>query len=136
MIKTYEELARLETFEERYNYLKLGGEVGRATFGFERYLNSALYRSREWKRVRNEVLLRDDGCDLGIEDRRIFIGPIVHHLNPLSIEAIEEGDKSIFDLNNLITTTHNTHNAIHYGSEGMLSRLPKERTRGDTVPWR
>ena len=133
--KSYRELRRLQTFDERFHYLKLGGYVGRSTFGYERYLNQILYQSSEWRRVRDEILIRDDGCDLGILGLEIFSRPIVHHINPITIEDIEEGHPCVFDFNNLITTSHDTHNAIHYCNESLLHRLPKERTKGDTTPW-
>lgn len=135
MIKTYKELCLLKSFEERYHYLKIGGTVGRATFGFERYLNQTLYRSSEWKIIRRDVLIRDNGCDLGISDREIFFRPLVHHINPITIEDVEKSRDCVFDLNNLITTTLNTHNAIHYANDSMLDRLPKIRTKGDMCPW-
>jgi hypothetical protein len=135
MIKTYQELSRLPTFEERFKYLKIGGPIGRATFGFERYLSSALYQSREWRSIRDQVLVRDGGCDLGIQDRAIFVKVTIHHINPITIEDIEGGRDCVFDLNNLITTSNETHNAIHYGSESQLAKLPKERRKGDMCPW-
>jgi hypothetical protein len=135
MIKSYLELRLLLTFEERFQYLKIGGPVGRATFGFERYLNQSLYQSREWRYIRDQVLVRDAGCDLGVPDREIFIRPTVHHINPITIEDVELGNDCVFDLNNLITTSHETHNAIHYGNKSMLTGLPKERRKGDMCPW-
>ena len=135
MIKTYRELSRLPTFEERYEYLRIGGIVGRETFGFDRYLNQVLYQSPEWKRVRNDVIIRDDGCDLGILDREIFGRITVHHINPITLEDIERRARCVFDLNNLISTSHNTHNAIHYGDASLLPQLPKERRKGDTSLW-
>ena len=135
MAKSYEALIRLPTFFERFEYLKLGSFVGQETFGFDRYLNQVLYRSMEWRHVRRQVLLRDNGCDLGIQDRQIFSSPLVHHINPIALEDIDLRNPCIFDLNNLITTSHNTHNAIHYGDATLLSALPKERTKGDTTPW-
>lgn len=136
MFKSYRELRRLITFEERFEYLKLCGIVGRSTFGFERYLNQVLYRSRDWKLSRNEVIIRDDGCDLGIKDREIFGQLLIHHINPITIDDIERGADCVFDPDNLITTVLNTHNAIHYGDKSLLISLPKERTRNDTCPWR
>jgi hypothetical protein len=133
--KTYRELCLIYTFEERFRYLKIGGSIGRATFGFERYLNQALYQSREWQDVREKVLLRDDGCDLGIVGREIFARATVHHINPITIEDIELSNDCVFDLNNLITASHETHNAIHYGGESKFSHLPKERRKGDMCPW-
>ena len=136
MLKTYSDLRRLQTFEERFAYLKLGGVVGQTTFGFERYLNQVLYRSQEWKLVRRDVIVRDDGCDLGIPDREIFGRLLIHHINPISIDDIEDSNPCVFDLNNLICTTHNTHNAIHYGDASLLATLPKERRKGDTCLWK
>jgi len=135
-IKTYKELSRLPTFEERFNYLKLGGSVGRATFGFDRYLNQSLYQSREWKKIRNDVIVRDGGCDLGIPSREIFIRTLIHHINPITVEDIEDANDCVFDINNLICTSYDTHNAIHFGDESLLIRLPKERRKGDTTLWR
>jgi len=135
MFKSYKELRRFKTFDERFNYLKLRGTVGESTFGFERYLNQNFYRSTEWKRVRREVIVRDNGCDLGIPNMEIQGRIIVHHINPISIEDIESGSDSIFDMNNLICTSHQTSNAIHYGDESLLPRLPIERRQGDTQLW-
>jgi hypothetical protein len=135
MIRTYSELIRLRTFEERFEYLKLGGVVGRETFGFERYVNQTFYRSREWKHVRREVIIRDNGCDLAFDGLSIFGKVIVHHINPITIEDIEEGRDCIFDMQNLICTSHNTSNAIHYGDASLLSKTHVERTRGDTRLW-
>ena len=135
MTKTYRELTRLRTFEERYEYLKIGGAVGRETFGFDRYLNQSFYRSREWRHCRNDIIVRDDGCDLGIEDRQIFGRIIVHHINPITLEDIEYARDCVFDHNNLICTSHNTSNAIHFGDASLLPTLPKERRKGDTSLW-
>ncbi len=135
MIRRYSELCRLQTFEERFDYLKLQGVVGESTFGFDRYLNQLLYRSSEWKKVRNAVIVRDDGCDMGLADypaNRI----IVHHMNPLSVEDLENRSKLIFDPEFLICVSFNTHNAIHFGDETLLPKLPVERKPGDTCPWR
>jgi hypothetical protein len=136
LIKSYRELIRFPTFEERFEYLKLGGIVGRSIFGFDRYLNQRLYHSREWKLIRREVILRDNACDLAIPDRPIHGRIIVHHINPLTIEEIERGSDSIFNLNNLVCVSHNTSNAIHYGDASLLPRLPIERRKGDTCLWR
>lgn len=134
-IKTYREVIRISTFEDRFEYLKLGGGVGIMTFGFERYLNQTLYRSRQWKKTRSDVIVRDNGCDLAIPDREIYERLIVHHLNPITIEDIENGNPCVFDLNNLICNSLNTHNALHYGDASLLPKLLPERTRGDTCPW-
>lgn len=134
-IKTYRELSRLHTFLERYSYLKLKGVVGDNTFGHARYLNQALYTSRRWKRIRDDVIIRDDGCDLGIIGHEIHDKIIVHHINPITIEDLELDRDCVFDPDNLVCTTLNTHNAIHYGDESLLPRLPVERRRNDTSPW-
>jgi hypothetical protein len=134
-IKTYQELSRYETFEERYSYLKLGGIVGKATFGFDRWLNQLFYRSAEWKNVRNLVIVRDNGCDLGIEGYEIASGLIVHHMNPVSFDDLKNGEGWIVDPDFLITTSLQTHNSIHYGDEMLLPRGPIVRKRGDTKLW-
>lgn len=134
-IRRYSELCRLRTFEERFDYLKLQGVVGESTFGFDRYLNQLLYRSSEWKKVRNAVIVRDDGCDMGLADypaNRI----IVHHMNPLSVEDLANRSELIFDPEFLICVSFNTHNAIHFGDETLLPKLPVKRKPGDTCPWR
>ena len=135
MYKSYRELCRLRTFEERYEYLKLGGAVGRETFGFERYLNQLFYNSREWKFCRRDIIIRDNGCDLAIPDREIVGRIIVHHINALTIEDIELARDCLFDPSNLISTSHNTSQAIHYGDASLLVRLPQERRKGDTLLW-
>lgn len=136
MTRCYSDLSRLETFEERYRYLALRGQVGAATFGFDRWMNQQFYASREWRQVRQHVIARDNGCDLGIEGYDIFERPYIHHLNPLSTESFVEGDLwTLLDPENLITCTHQTHNAIHYGDERQLPRLFVERTPGDTKLW-
>lgn len=136
MSRSYDELVRLETFEERFRYLALSGSVGHATFGHERWMNQQFYTSRQWKQVRQHVIARDLGCDLGCEGYDIFDRIYIHHLNPMTPDAIEHGDPSILDPNNLITTTHRTHNAIHYGDERQLPRQTYvERTPGDTKLW-
>lgn len=134
-IKTYSELRRLGTFEERFGYLSLDGFVGKATFGFDRWLNQHFYRSREWRQTRSGVILRDNGCDLGIEGYEIYEGLIVHHMNPVSKRSFENGGEHILDPEYLITVSHNTHNAIHYGDESQLPRGPIERKPGDTKLW-
>ena len=135
-IKTYSQLILLPTFEERYRYLRLQGKVGEATFGFDRYLNQVLYRSQRWKSIRDHVIIRDNGCDLGIEGREIY-GPIlVHHMNPLTVYDIEHETDYLLDPEFLISTILTTHNAIHYGDESLLLLDPIERSRNDTCPWR
>lgn len=136
MIRTYSELSKLSTFEERFQYLKLGGSVGESTFGFDRYLNQIFYKSKLWKSIRDEVIFRDCGCDLGVNGREIFGSVIIHHMNPITIKDIEADSKFLTDPEYLITTTHNTHNAIHYSDEKLLMTGPIERTKNDTCPWR
>lgn len=134
-IKSYKELISLETFEERFEYLKIGGSIGKFTFGIERYVNQALYSSSEWRQLRSKIIVRDDGCDLAVADRAIFDRVLIHHINPINLDDIEKGNDLVFDLNNLICTSHSTHNAIHYGNSSLLTLLPKERTKGDMCPW-
>lgn len=135
-IKCYSELIALPTFEERYRYLRLYGSVGKDTFGFDRIFNQMFYSSAEWKSVRDKVIFRDMGCDLGIEGRDIY-GPIViHHMNPISLKDIEEYSDFLINPEYLITTCHITHNAIHYGDEQLLVKDPIQRTRYDTCPWK
>lgn len=134
-IRTYRELRRIETFEDRFRYLALRGQVGQSTFGYDRYLNQALYQSREWRRLRRDVIARDNGCDLGIEGYEINSRLMIHHMNPITIDEIVNGDDSVFDPEFLITTTHQTHNAIHYGDERQLPRPFVERRPGDTKLW-
>jgi hypothetical protein len=136
IIRSYRDLRRLQTFDERFEYLKLGGVVGRETFGFERYLNQMFYRSPEWKRTRQGIIIRDNGCDLGIPGREIFDRVIIHHMNPITIEDIELSRDCIFDPDNLICTSHDTSNAIHYGDRSLLMKLPQERRKGDTQLWK
>lgn len=135
-IKTYSELITLPTFEERYRYLRLGGRVGEETFGFDRYLNQVFYTSNEWRDIRDHVIIRDGGCDLGIEDREIFGKILVHHMNPIRQEDILRRSKFLLDPEYLICTVKNTHDAIHYGDESLLILPPVERTQFDTCPWR
>jgi hypothetical protein len=135
MTRTYSELSRIESFEERYRYLALRGRVGESTFGFDRWVNQSFYKSREWRQVRDQIIVRDNGCDLGVEGYEIHHGLYIHHLNPITLRQIEEGDPCILDPENLITVTHNTHNAIHYGDERMLPRPLVERRPGDTKLW-
>lgn len=137
MFKSYTELSRLQTFEERFEYLRLYGRVGKDTFGFDRIFNQMFYRSNEWKQVRNYVITRDNGCDLGVEGYEIYGQRIIiHHINPITLEDIENHSDILLDPENLITTIHSTHNAIHYGDENLIVREPIERTRNDTCPWK
>lgn len=135
-IKTYSELITLPTFEERYDYLRLNGAIGEDTFGFDRYLNQVFYRSSKWKRIRDQVIVRDNGCDLGIEDRAIYGKIIIHHMNPITVQDIERESAFLLNPEYLICTTLNTHNAIHYGDKSLLTLAPIERTKNDTCPWR
>lgn len=137
MIRTYSELITLPTFEERFEYLKLGGRVGYETFGYDRYLNQILYNSYEWKYdTRRKIILRDNGCDLACEGFEIFGKILVHHINPITVEDVLNRNPIVFDPENLISTTHNTHNAIHYGDVDLLTIGPIERTKNDTCPWK
>lgn len=129
-------MSKLETFEERYQYLCLDGVVGEDTFGFDRYLNQTFYRSQRWKRVRDQVIVRDNGCDLGIEGHEIYGKVLIHHMNPITIRDIENESDFLLNPEYLICVTHNTHNAIHYGDEGLLMKGPIERTKNDMCPWR
>jgi len=136
IIRSYSELMRLKTFEDRYDYLKLNGFIGEETFGFDRILNQIFYRSPEWKSIRDKIIIRDDGCDLGIAGREIHERIIIHHMNPISADDILARSDFILNPDFLITTTHNTHTTIHYGSKETLFLLPIERTPNDTCPWR
>lgn len=136
IIRSYRELRRLKTFEERYFYLQLKGVVGETTFGFDRYLNQILYTSDRWQKTRDGVIIRDNGCDLGIDGYEIQGRILVHHMNPITIEDVEEERDIVFDPEFLICTTLRTHNAIHFGDASLLPRLPIERRRNDTCPWK
>lgn len=135
-IKTYSELSLLPTFRERYQYLRLSGQVGEDTFGFDRYLNQVFYRSKEWKRVRDFVILRDNGCDLGVPGFEIHEKIIIHHMNPITVQDIRHANEDLLDPEFLICVRHNTHNAIHYGDESLLITEPIVRMPNDTCPWR
>lgn len=136
IIRTYSELIKLKTFEERYEYLKLDGRVGEETFGFDRYLNQVFYKSPEWRSIRNEVIVRDNGCDLGIDGREIHTKILVHHMNPIRKEDILNRSDFLLNPEYLITTFKQTHDAIHYGDEELLIKDYTERTKFDTCPWR
>ena len=136
MIRTYSELIQLPTFEERFEYLRLDGSVGQATFGYDRYLNQILYNSPEWKRFRRDIIIRDNGCDLACGGYEIRGRIIIHHINTISIEDIVNRNPMVFDPENVITTTHNTHNAIHYGDKELLVTVPIERSANDTCLWK
>lgn len=135
MIRTYTELSRLESFEERFEYLRLSGAVGVPTFGFDRHLNQRFYTSNEWRKVRNIVTIRDNGCDLGIPGRDVQRGLLVHHMNPIAPEDLEDFNPDILDPEYLISVSHTTHNAIHFGSDRILVAVPPERRPGDTKLW-
>lgn len=136
-IRTYEELSKLKTFEERYEYLKLDGSVGEETFGYDRYLNQQFYKyDPDWKKIRDEVIFRDNGCDLGIEGREINGLILVHHMNPITKDDILNRSEYLLNPNYLITTIKSTHDAIHYGSSDLLMKDPVVRSKNDTCPWR
>lgn len=134
--RSYKELLQLETFEERYEYLKLNGVVAEDTFGSKRYLNQMLYTSPEWRSIRDTIIVRDSGCDLGIIDRPIHDKIYIHHINPITIDDILDGNPIVFDPNNLICVSHITHEAIHYGDSNLLPKDYVERTPNDTCLWR
>lgn len=136
IIRTYSELSKLKTFKERFEYLKLDGKVGIDTFGHDRYLNQILYQLPEWKNARDKVIIRDNGCDLGVEGYDIYGRVIVHHMNPITIDDVLNRESHIFNPEYLISTTHNTHNAIHYSDENALPKDPVIRTKNDTCPWK
>lgn len=135
-IRTYSELSQFRTFEERYEYCRLDGIVGIETFGFDRYLNQVFYKSKEWKAVRDFVIVRDNGCDLGTEGYEIHGRILIHHLNPISQEDVLRRSKFLLDPEYLICVSHNTHNAIHYGDEELLITAPIVRRENDTCPWK
>lgn len=135
-IRTYSELISLSTYEERYNYLKLSGEVGKDTFGFDRYLNQIFYKSPEWRSIRDHVILRDSGCDLAIPDREIYGRILIHHMNPITKEDILDRTDLLLNPEYLICTSKLTHTAIHYGDESLLIKDPVVRRPNDTCPWK
>lgn len=134
-MRTYSDLARCLTFEQRFNYLKLNGAVAHSTFGGHRYLNQAFYQSDEWRRIRRQVILRDEGCDLAIPDRPIYGKILVHHINPVTPDDILNRAPALFDLDNLITVSFETHNALHYGDYSLVSNNLTIRRPNDTAPW-
>lgn len=136
MIRTYTELSEIEGFMPRYEYLRLNGVVGHSTFGFDRYLNQNFYRSREWRDVRNYVILRDNGCDLGVPGYELQAEILIHHINPMESVDLVHGRDWILDPEYLITTCTRTHNAIHYGPSGLPRQEPVQRRKDDTIPWR
>ena len=135
-IKTYSEAMSIPTYLERFRYLQIGGKIGDETFGYDRYLNQTLYRTAEWKRFRREIIVRDNGCDLACEGYEIVGNVLVHHINPITVKDIVRRDPKIFDPDNVICVSLNTHNAIHYGDESLLMLGPIERTKNDTCPWK
>lgn len=134
--RTYSELITLPTFEERYRYLQLKGSVGEETFGFDRYINQKFYNSQEWKNTRDYIIVRDQGCDLGIEGYEIHGRIYIHHMNPVLLKDMMYRTEYLTNPEYLITTTHSTHNAIHYGDENLLIKTPIARSKNDTCPWR
>jgi hypothetical protein len=135
MIRTYRELRRLNTMEERFDYLSLRGQVGESTFGFDRWINQDFYTSKEWRDLRHEVIVRDEGCDLGIPGFEIHSRLAIHHMNPMRVEDIVDGNDDILNPEFLIVVSHRTHNAIHYGDASLLPKPPIERRPGDTRLW-
>lgn len=146
-IRTYSELITIPSFEERFRYLQLGGQVGIETFGHDRYLNQILYNSQDWRRFRDRIIIRDNACDLAHEEHEIPSwrdengrrhGPkiLIHHINPITVADVERRNPIIFNPENVITTILSTHNAIHYGDESLLPKAPIERSQNDTCPWR
>lgn len=135
-IRTYSELIAIPTFEERFKYLQLNGNIGDETFGYDRMFNQRFYSSLEWKRLRDEIIFRDNGCDLGILDRRIMGKVLIHHMNPIMLEDIQKSSEFLLNPEYLICTSFETHNAIHYGDENLLFKAPIERKQYDTCPWR
>lgn len=136
MIRTYTELIKLKTYEERFRYLALHGAIADETFGFDRYLNQRFYQSREWKQLRDKIIIRDNGCDLGMEGYEIHGKVYIHHMNPLLPKDIIDQTDFLLNPEYLICVTHNTHNAIHYGDESLLPLPLKQRELNDTCPWR
>lgn len=136
MNRCYSDLIKLKTFEERYEYLKFSAKIGEATFGYERYLNQMFYGSPEWKAFRRDVIIRDNGMDLGLEGYDITDRIEVHHINPITPEMIERNDPMLMDMENVICTSSRTHKAIHYGDKSLLPKDPIERKPNDTCPWR
>lgn len=134
-VRTYSELIELETFEERFEYLSLRGEVGHETFGFNRWVNQRFYTSRQWRALRRDAIVRDQSCDLGVAGYDIHVNLVVHHMNPLTEDDITHGTPHALDLEFLICTTHDTHNAIHYGDASLLAKAYEPRRPGDTKLW-
>lgn len=135
MIRTYSELVTFKTYKDRFNYLRVPNSIGKETFGFDRYLNQRFYGSSAWKSVRDKVIIRDEGCDLGLEGYEIGQRIYIHHMNPMTLEDFESGSSSMLDPENLICVSLDTHNAIHFGAEGTMPNTFIERAPGDTTPW-
>lgn len=135
-IRTYSELCLLNTFQERFEYLRLDGQVGQKTFGFERYLNQQFYHSSEWRSIRDRIIVRDLGCDLGVDGYTIYGKVYIHHMNPIQSSDVTQTSDYLINPEFLICTTHNTHNAIHYGDVSLLVSEPIERKPNDTCPWK
>jgi len=133
--RSFKELQKIKSFYDRYEYLRIKSIVGERTFGFDRQVNQILYSSKRWKRIRDQVIIRDDGCDLGCPGFEIQGRILIHHMNPITLEEVEDDDPAIYDLNFLICTSNNTHLAIHYGDRSLLPSIPIIRTPGDTTPW-
>lgn len=136
IIRRYSELIRIPTFEERYEYLRLGGRVGKETFGFDRYINQMFYKDPEWLAIRDDIIIRDNGCDLGIRGHEIYFRIMIHHMNPINKNDILNRTEFLLNPEYLISTIKNTHDAIHYGNKDLLITVPIERSRNDTCPWR
>lgn len=136
MIRTYSELIALPTFEERYEYVRLGGRIGDETFGSDRYINQTFYTSYEWRRFRRDIIVRDMGCDLAMEDREIGGLIVIHHLNPITVDDIWRRSEFLMNPEYVVCVSDNTHKAIHYGDESLLITAPVERYKNDTCPWR
>lgn len=136
IIKSYSKMLTFPTLEERFRYLELKGSVGKDTFGYDRYLNQILYHSGEWKSFRNDIIIRDNGCDLACEGHEIHKRILVHHINPITVEDVLNRSPKVFDPENVVCVSHMTHNAIHYGDENLLITAPVERSQNDTCPWR
>lgn len=135
-IKTFSELTKLDLFYDRYEYLRLGNVVGQSTFGFDRWINQLLYKSKRWQRARDEVIMRDNGCDLGVEGYEIKGRLLVHHMNPITMDDIEKDRYEIYCPEFLVCTSHLTHQAIHFSDEALLPKTPVTRTKNDTIPWK
>lgn len=135
MTRTYSELIQLPTFEERFEYLKLVGKVGQETFGYDRYLNQILYTSPRWRKLRNEIIIRDNACDLAVLGFCIFDKVIIHHMNPITVEDVENGNEDVYNPEYLVCVSNKTHNAIHYGNRNLLPKVVLDRKPGDTCLW-